>query len=201
MRVFAFPALVRNSYTTFVRSTLADFSSAWRNLTQSEQNGWINAKGITTKNRVGTFNETSGKTLYVKLNFNLAQLGVAGIDDAPSPVAVPSPIVNVVPLADLSDTKIVFTFNNTDAALGNTYEATTKLSFGVNRPKENAFRVIAATDDSTSPISETDLWDAYETKFGALAVGDCFFMRATYISNVTGQQSVSSQVYKIIVVA
>lgn len=196
------PANTSTVYRQFVKSTLGDFSSLWRGLTQTQQNSWLNAEGFTTKNRVGKFNPTKGKRLYTKLNFNLTVIGVADISDAPAPVAVPAPAINVQPIADESASTLSAVPTNTDAALGVVFEATPVLSFGSNSPGRNKFREFWALSDSTSVlITSAALYARYETRFGTLAVGDTFFIKASYISNVTGQQSADSNVWKVVVEA
>lgn len=202
MRVNTYPANTSTVFRQFVKSTLADFSGLWRGLTQSQQNGWIGAEGFTTKNRVGKFNATKGKDLYVKLNFNLAQIATADISDAPSPVAVPAPNFSATPTADESSAELTMTTDNDAATLGIIFEATPPLSAGSNSPGRNKYRVFKAYADSTSiAITPAALWTAYETRFGNLVAGDIIFVRASYISNVTGQQSFDSVTTKIVVAA
>lgn len=201
MRVNAFPALVQNAFTTAIRATLGSFSGAWNSLTQAQQNGWLNAEGWTSQNRIGQTVILKGKTLYVTLNTNLETIGETPIDDVPARESVPSPLFSASPTADVSSTQINMNFDNTDAAYGFSLEATNKLSFGSNSPGRNKYKSFFAVPDSAAALGLTDIWDAYAARFGAPVAGEVFFIRALYISNTNGQASGRSQSWKVVVSA
>lgn len=202
MRVKVIPSLVRNSYTTFVRGNLSDFSALWRGLSQAQQDGWIAQTGFKSKNRIGKVTTPTGKRLYTMLNCNLAALGIAAISDAPAPVAVGVPTMLTNPVIKVGTTTITLaSLVAASASWGLIYEATSILSFGINRPKNSAFRTFLADSDSTALSTAASVWTAYVTKFGVPAAGDTVFMRFTFIDNTVGQQSIASQVFKCVVIA
>lgn len=192
---------VRTVFTTYVRATFASFSSLWNSLTQPQQNGWNNGKGHAIINRLGKSIELAGKALYVRLNCNLTNIGVSPITNFPAPVGVPAPQLTSTPAADLSATTLDVIFDNGSTSYGYLIEATSIMSFGTNRPGRNRFRVIDSKDTSnTSPLNTT-LWTKYVTRFAVPAAGDVFFIRVRYISNVSGNESIPSEVFKVVVAA
>lgn len=200
MRVNAFPALVRNSFTTAVRAILSNFSGDWSGLNQSAQNGWLNAEGWTTTNRVGQVVPLKGKQLYITLNTNLDTIGVAPLVLAPDRTSVSVPLYSATPTIDVSSTAITMNLSNDDAAFGIAIDATAPLSFGSNSPGRNKYRTIYALDDSTA-IVPADIWTAYTSRFGQPVTGQTIFLVARYIGATNGQMSINSQAFKIIVQA
>src|SRR5437867_2761155 len=70
------------------RNTLSTNSAAWRGLTEAQRQSWIDgAINFPTTDIFGNSKILSGQALYVKFNNNLASIGVAPIDTAPTPVA------------------------------------------------------------------------------------------------------------------
>lgn len=202
MRTWALPRVVRNAYTTAVRATLSGLSTAWRGLTQAQQSGWINGgRGIV--NRLGKHVEINGKTCYVQLNANLTTIGVATYNDYQAPGAVVVPKYAAPITLDIGTTKLTINVSNSSLDSGIVIEATAPLSAGINSPKNSAFRVIRAQNTSAayqaSLTRDADNYTAYVAKFGAPVAGDCVFVRAKYINNVTGDSSVTSQEFKVIV--
>lgn len=200
MRVNAFPTLVRNTFTTAVRAILSNFSGSWAALTQSQQNGWLNAEGWTTTNRVGQTKPLKGKTLFTTVNTNLDTIGVAPVALVPDRISVPAPVFSAAPTIDVSSTAITLALTNADISLGISVEATNILSNGSNSPGRNKFRTIYSVDDS-SAIVAVDIWAAYSARFVAPVAGEIIFLRCKYIGAVNGQMGATSQVFKIVVQA
>jgi hypothetical protein len=201
MRVKVIPMLVQNAYTTGVRAILATLSGGWRNLSQANQNSWIAAAGFTATDRLGRVIQIVGKALYVRLNDNLTNIGVAIISIAPVPTAVATPTSAAAPVVAHAAATFTYAFSNANAALGAQYLATTQLSTGINRPKSSAFRKFAAAQASTVAPTAAALYTAYTAKFGNPPAGTTIWFKVNYLSNVTGQQGVSTQAYKILVAA
>ena len=78
------PKLVRNDLTTAVRANLAYLAQNYRNLTPSEQNGWIAlGNNLIRLNSLGATYSLTGLQAYESVNRNLFTLGSAFVDSAP----------------------------------------------------------------------------------------------------------------------
>src|SRR3989304_7368357 len=85
------PANPQSSFQANVRSLFTAITQAWSGLTSNQRTGWNSAVGdFPYQNRLGETKTLSGKALFQKLNENLLNVGESVIDDAPSPVSVPS---------------------------------------------------------------------------------------------------------------
>ena len=180
------PRLVQNNATQRVRSAFGTFSSAWRALTQTQQNSWIDARGFFTTDRFGRTVELTGKALYNMLNQNLFLAGSSPISTAPAPDAVAG-ITSLGATFTLGPTaaSLTFTPSPTDANTTLLVEATSPQGSGINRPGRGAFRSIGILDPATaSPASVTSL---YTARFNTPVSGQKVFFRVTAINNTTGQ--------------
>lgn len=180
------PRLVQNNATQRVRSAFGNNSSAWRSLTQSEQNSWIDARGFFTTDRFGRSVEVTGKALYNMLNQNLFLAGKTPISTAPSPEAVAG-LTSLSATFTLGPTAstLVFTPTPTDGDTVLLVEATSPQGNGINRPGRGAFRgigIIAA--GSASPATVASM---YTARFVTPVVGQKVFFRVTAINTNTGQ--------------
>ena len=72
------------------RSALGLLSANWRALTESQRAGWNAAvENFQRTNVFGNLLKPSGLNLFVGLNKNLANIGLAPMDDAPQPAGLP----------------------------------------------------------------------------------------------------------------
>lgn len=199
-RIWKYPKLVRNAFTTAVRSSLATLSGYWATLTQAQMNGWQSATGYTKVNRIGQTLQVTGKRLFVMLNQNLSLIGIAANFDYPGLKIANAPLITGTPAYSLA-TGIDFAFSNGAANFGVIYEATPMLSAGINRPSNNKFRIFSAVSDSSTPPASTTLAVAYAARFGTPILGSTIFVRAKFLANDTGGASPECEIIKLVVVA
>lgn len=180
------PALVQNNFTQLQRGSLSQLSASWNALSQAQMATWNNARGFFASDRFGRSVEISGKTLYVRLNQNLFNIGLAPIVVAPAPTAV-NGITNLSMVIDDSANTFVLTFapTPTDANVAHLVFATAQLSPGTFRPSKSAYRLISTIIGGVA--TGTDINAAYVTKFGAPVTGNKIFIKLIPINDNTGQ--------------
>jgi len=172
-----------------VRNRLSTNSQAWRGLTDAQRQGWINAApNFPTTDIFGNPKILSGNALYVKLNNNLAGAGIAAIDDAPLPVAIPAVVLGA--LAAAAGTPAItaaFTPSPVPTDFSFLIEATPQVGAGISFVKNRyrSLQYVAAA--GTSPAN---LLTNYNAKFGTLVEGMKIFIRITAISTTTGQAGI-----------
>jgi len=178
------------------RSTFTSNSQAWRALTAAQITAW-NAAGNDFKktNIFGDQYAPTGKNLYSILNNTLALLGVAAISNPPLPVAVPA--LTSLTSGSLSSAAMTVTFAPTPVAANFelVIQATRGVSPGTSFAK-NQFRFITAVDAAgTSPAN---VFAAYQNVFGTPVTGKKVFVRAFFVSKITGQRGVALQYSAIV---
>jgi hypothetical protein len=190
------PTNPQTDYQQNSRSVLAEFSSGWRSLTQSQRDGWnAGAADFPYVDIFGSSRTLSGQQLYVKLNANLTYAGQASITTCPSPGSVPQAnIVSVV--SDVSSTTVTVTLSDTTVPAGYTLLifATPCVSPGINFVK-NRLRLLGDFVLTAGAINTYSVWHA---RLGNLVAGQKLFARAVYVNNLTGQVGVATQSYAII---
>lgn len=185
IRRFMVPALVQNGYTMPVRALLSTLSSGWNGLTDAQRLTWINSEGFTRTDRFGVPHQIKAKNLYVMLNANLVNIGVAPITDAPLATAVTGITDGTLTATGAGLFGFAYTPTPTDATVEHLVYATTTFSAGTNRPSKSAFRLIGLlANGSASPAV---FGAAYVAKFGNPIVGGRVFIKVVPINNVTGQ--------------
>ena len=175
---------------TNVRQRLASFSAAFRALTAAQILAWNNAvSDFLGTNVFGDTTTPSGLQLFVKLNSNLANAGVAQISDPPSPVGL-----SVLTSTIASLTNAAFTLSLSAATADEQYiiEATAPVSPGRLFVK-NEFRVITTTVGTGAAIPAQNIFAAYSAKFGAPVTGQRVAVRVKLINKNTGQAGVYVQ--------
>lgn len=195
-RSMAFPALVRNIYTSTARGFFATFSSGWRNLSDAERTTWLNWSYFTV-DRFARPITIKGKSAYIGINTNLSNIAGTPIALAPVGATPPSATIITELATDVSLTKmnIVYAVNSTGART--LVYATTSLSPSISRPSQSAYRLIGVVD--TSAASPADIWTAYTDKFGTPATGARVFVQLKSIDAYTGLASAITQVDGIVV--
>ena len=185
-RVRVIPTNPKSAAQVLVRGFLTILSQAWRGLTSAQINGWNMAVGnFQKKNRLADMHVINGNALYVSLNKNLLDVGLAAIDDAPSVVDV-APQTIATAVADNSSNTLVITLGEA-VATGQSVKvfATPALSPGVNSVGSK-LRQIAFFNSAHA--AALDLTAAYNAKFGAVgAVGSKIFYRIVPVSETNGQ--------------
>lgn len=179
------------------RNRLATASQAWRDLTESERQSWIDAApNFPYTDVFGQSKQLSGFQLYVKLNSNLALIGEAAIDVAPAPVAIPQLELATLVADDSANTVIITGTTPVPADFAMVVMATPNVTAGKSFVK-NLFRFVAAlAAAATSPFAITV---PYVALFGDPVEGNKIFVKCFYISTITGQAGIPVQAQTIVV--
>lgn len=175
-----------------VRNRLSTNSQAWRDLTESQRQAWIDAGvNFPFTDIFGNSKILSGNALYVKLNNNLAVIAEAAISDPPLPVAIPALVMGtIVSSAGGGTLTAAFTADPVPAGFALVFSTTPNVTPGKSFVK-NLFRqtqVVAAAG-----ASPTNLAAAFSALHGAPVLGQKIFVRAHYVSIDTGQAGIPVQ--------
>ena len=195
-RGFSVPALVRNGYTTNVRSLLSSFSTGWRSLTLAQQKTWLAFK-YTKSDRFALPYTITGKAAYIGLNTNGANIGSAVMTDAPAPVGALEENVDTLAAANGANT---MTYNAANLDTNSKYIvfATAGLSAGIFRPGASAFRLIGL--QPAPVLGAVDIASAYNAKYGHVpATGSKVFLYTVAINSNTGERSAGGEILSAIV--
>lgn len=180
------------------RNNLSTWSQAWRGLTESERQSWIDgAANFPFTDIFGNSKILSGQALYVKLNVNLQNVGGTALTACPAPVAIPA-ITGLSLVADDSANTVIVTFAPTPVAAD--FEmviyATPNVTAGKTFVK-NLFRLV--TSVAAAGTSPADISTAYIARFGDPVEGNKIFIKAVMVSTTTGQQGIPLQASTIVV--
>lgn len=172
-----------------VRNRLSTNSQAWRGLTEAQRQAWIDAAPSFPQTDIfGNTKILSGSALYVKLNNNLAQLGIAAISDAPTPVAIPAVTISIATLAVTGSAfTVAFTPTPIPADFELVIKTTPNIGAGISFVK-NRYRYLTAEDAAAA--SPADLWAAQTALHGAPVAGQKVFVQAFMVSKITGQAGI-----------
>jgi hypothetical protein len=178
------------------RNRLSTQSQAWRGLTESQRQSWIDgALNFPTTDIYGNTKILSGQALYVKLNTNLSLLGLTSIDDCPAPVAIPA-LSGLIVNADSGVPSLSVEWDQTPvpADFAVVIFATGNVTPGKSFVK-NLFRFITFVDEAdTSPASILAEWNAVH---GTLVINQKVFVKAFFMSKITGQVGIPLQAVQI----
>jgi len=180
------------------RSRLSSQAQAWRGLTEVQREGWRGAVSDYSKTDIfGDIKNPSGFNLFVQLNSNLANAGLATLAAAPAPGSV-SVFESVALAAAEGAGTLEATVSPTAAPVGEQIivRATAPQSPGKTFVKSE-FRQIEV--DATVTTGSIDLATAYEAKFGTIGpAGNKIFCEFIHINTTTGQVSQAQQAVAII---
>jgi hypothetical protein len=180
------PANPRTASQQANRALLGLFSVAWSALTDAQRASWNGAVDAWSKTNIfGDNVKPSGKNLFTALNKNLASVGLDTINVAPEKVELPLLALDNVDIA-VGDGEITVATGAIGAEFQVIVSATPPLSAGTSFTKGKYRRIYYGTGGAVSP---TDLFDAYESKFGAIAVGQNIYFEVKIIAS-NGQVSV-----------
>lgn len=191
------PVNPQSSAQQNVRNRLATNSQAWRGLTESQRQAWIDAAAnFPFTDIFGNSKILSGNSLYVKLNNNLAVTATAAISDPPLPVAVPPLSLGaIVSSAGASSLTVAFLDTPVPAGFSMVIQTTGNVGAGKSFVK-NLFRqttVVAAAGTSPANIAS-----AFIALHGAPIEGQKIFIRAFLVSTDTGQAGIPVQGYVLV---
>ena len=191
IRTLVIPKNPRSVAQQQQRYYLSNFSKSWKSLSQTQIASWVNAVANWAKNDVFAQTRTpTGKNLYTKLNINLANIGVAAIDDPPTPASLTE--INGFGISAATPTTMTLAWSSgaIPAAENWLVSATKCMSSGAFFLK-NQYRVI----ENLAPATATgvSIYTAYAAKFGAPIVGDRIGVQITQIDNTTGTPGIPIQ--------
>lgn len=180
-----------------VRNRLSTNAQAWRGLTEVQRQGWIDAAvNFPVTDIYGNTKILSGSALYTSLNNNLAMIGEAAISEAPSPVAIPQLTLDSVTADDSANTVIIAGTTPVPADFAMAVFATPNVTPGRSFVK-NLFRFVDAL--AAAAASPFDISAAYTALFGDPVAGNKVFVKAFYVSTITGQAGIPVQAQTIVV--
>ena len=181
------------------RNRLAQFSQAWRSLTQAQRDAWAGAVDQWKKTDVfGDAITPSGSNLFVRLNINITNAGGTSINLPPIPVgATALSSLEATASAAAAEIQLDFAPGVIPVGTAMVVEATPALSAGISNAKSR-FRQITVLAAGTA--AGEDIGAAWVAKFGTLVVGQKVFIRARLVTLTTGEVS-QSLVTSVIVAA
>ncbi len=187
LRTKVTPTNPNTSFQAAVRNRLTTFSQGFRALTSAQILAWNNA--VSDFGKTDIFADVkfpSGVNLYMKLNSNLDEVGVAAISNPPLPAEVePVLTLSATAAAGTPAMSIVFTPTPVPANTAFILRATAQVSPGVSN-LSGKFRNIDVLDAaSTSPENALA---AYNAKFGALVAGRKIGIELVPVNKTTGQK-------------
>lgn len=185
-RVRVIPTNPKSAAQATVRGFLTQLSQAWRGLGAAAIHGWNQAVvNFQKKNRLADMHVINGNALYVSLNKNLLDVGLAAIDTPPSVVEV-SPLVVSSAVADQSANTLIITLDAVVPALTSVKVfASPAVSPGVNSIGSKLRQIGSAGSGDAAAL---DMTAEYNAVFGVVgSVGSKIFYKLIPVSEVNGQ--------------
>jgi len=178
------------------RNNLATNSQAWRGLTETQRQGWIDAApSFPFTDIFGNSKILSGAALYVKLNNNLVNAGEVAIADAPSPVSIPALNSLVLTATGVPALSLAFDPSPVPADFALQIFATPNVTAGRYFVK-NLFRFI--TTVAAAGTTPANILAAYQAVHGDPITGQKIFVRAFMVSTITGQAGIPLEAVDIV---
>jgi hypothetical protein len=180
------PVNPKSTAQVLARARLITPAIAWSGLTAAQRLAWNVAVPLWQRTDIfGDLKAPSGFNLYVKLNNNLAQIGVAPISIPPLPAA----IGNWTTFSFVAATAgtLIVTFAPTPVPAG--FAVLMDGIAPVNQGRYNvAGRYRRFTFIAAAVATGVDLGAVYIAKFGSIGpIGKKIFLHARYINIATGQ--------------
>ena len=185
-RVRVIPTNPRSAAQTAVRNFFTTASQAWKALTDTQRNGWVQSVAQFQRlNRLADKISLSGNSLYVSLNKNLADVGIAAISDAPSPQDVASVVVSSTAASTGGQTLTI--------TLSGAVPANTSLKVFCSNAQSPGVASIGTKNRqiisfASAHAAALDLTTAYLAKFGTVgSLGNKIFYSIVPVNEATGQ--------------
>lgn len=193
-----------------VRAIFGSLASAWRTLTQSERNTWIEqAPNYLRTNAFGDKKQLQPNALFVGQNTNLLNAGLSQINEIPAPQGTNGLVSDNNSSFDLASGSATWDFNfglemdNANVGALNHFVLEAAPAHNASRKNvQNEYRVLAKTAEADStPPQDPDLTESnfftsaseaastYINKFGAPNEGDVVSFRIKAINPRTGEVS------------
>lgn len=190
-RVKVTPNNPRSAAQQFVRSNLAFLAQKWKTLTQNERDAWgANVSNYTRTDIFGDIKTPTGYNLYMRINTALRDASTELFFNIPAPaVDVVSPDSSTL-TATVSSLTLETVFPE-DAEM-NGYlliDASPPLSQGVNTAGSRFKRIANLEVLDFSDLTNTALFTAYSSIYGAPVEGQKIFVRFTVMMS-NGQRGV-----------
>lgn len=189
------PVNPQTSFQQAVRQRLGALSTGWGGLTEPQRQSWAAATvNFPYTDIFGDKKELDGKSLYIKLNSNLANVGSPTIAAAPSPVGVPvfgvdSAIVTIG--AGIEAFDITVSAATVPAGFALAIYATPPVKAGVSFVK-NRFRFIGTAVATAGVVNALAL---YTARFGTeMTIDQSVHVRVALVSTTSGQMGVPTGV-------
>lgn len=180
------------NYQVGVRNRLAGISSAWRALTADQRTSWNAVVADFARTDIfGDLKNPTGFNLYQRLNNNLLNLGVAGIDTPPLPQAVDAFTSLSIAAAAGAQTLTVTFAPAIVSDHGAWILATPGLSAGISFVKSEYRQITPLNFNNFSPF---DAETAYIVRLGVIpAAGTKLFVRMFQVHNTAGMAGIPIQ--------
>lgn len=197
LRTKVTPVNPQTSFQSQVRDRLTTFSQAWRSLTNDQRASWNGAvAGFATTNIFGDVKNPSGLNLFVRLNANLAEIGVSEIDTPPLPDSAVGPqTITLTAAAGTPAISLAWTGGAVPADTKWVVRITPQVSPGKSFVK-NLYRNLSVL--ASAATSPQDLLTAYNARFGVLVEGQKIFVEVVAINALSGVKSTPLSTYCIV---
>lgn len=180
------PSNPRSSFQQAIRTLLSSFSQAWSALTDNQRSAWNGAVENWSKTDIfGDIKNPSGKNLFVRLNTKAVNAGYPSMANVPEKAELPVNDCTGI-LVDISATTVTLTGLTGSASARVVVYATPPLTAGTSNAKNKFRKIYEAVSNAVVPA---DIFAAYETRFGALAIGQNVQFQVELVI-ATGQSSV-----------
>ena len=155
------PSNAQTSRQSFVRSLLSSISQSWSGLTQAQRDSFDAAVNQWTSTDIfGDIKNPTGKNLYTKLNFNLGNSGLTGINSAPIKLEMPTLNISAVE----NEAGILTIVGANIAGTGKLVISATAVQSQGTGFYKGKFRQIGTI--ATTAIANADITALYTAKFG-----------------------------------
>lgn len=195
MRTKVTPSNPNTSAQVEARSLLSSLSQSFRSLTSEQILSWNNAvKDWSSTDIFGDIKNPTGLNLFVKINTNLSNVGLAVLNAPPAKMEMPATLITGATIS-VADGSLSIDFSDASADGTNVLvRATPVVSNGVSFVKSE-YRVIGnRLVDGTGLASDI----IYSDKFGTPAIGSKIFVSIQYVL-ASGQKSTTQSVVASIV--
>jgi len=178
------PVNPQSSAQVNVRASIASLASGWRGLTETQRASWNAAvKDYQKTDIFGDKVTPTGFNLYMSLNQNLYNIGVAAISAPPVPAAVSSftsMSVSIAKGAGTAEATVAATIPASETVV---MYATPGVSAGKDFVKSEYRKIGIFTTGSS-----LDFASMYVAKFGAIpTAGTKVFVKCVHVNKTTGQ--------------
>ena len=179
------PTNPQTSAQSAVRSLFAQISAGWSGLTTDQRSSFNTKVGdYSTTNVFGDLVNPTGKSLYQRLNQNLGNSEQALINTCPSPIAIPSGLVESTECSVAGENLDIVTDGDSTNSKVLVF-ATPVLSDGTSFVK-NKLRQIGVADGGNNV--SIDVWSEYVAKYGTPTSSANIYIGIKFI-NAQGQAS------------